>query len=215
MPTPSARNTATVSDAGCASAKPSAAPMNGAVHGDATTTASTPVPNASSVRLRDVQPRTDEGATLPNSNTPDRLRPITKNRSASSDTNSGDWSWKPQPSCSLAVRNAMRASASPTNVASTPAPYASPSRRIVAGESWCSAKPSTLIDSTGSTQGIRFRTAPPTNASTSASRSDIDAPGADDVMTSVGAFASTGFGPATTAPASGTSIVAAFASPIP
>ncbi len=43
MPTPSAANTSSVSAAGCASAKPSAAPMNGAVHGEAMATASTPV----------------------------------------------------------------------------------------------------------------------------------------------------------------------------
>src|SRR6266540_4317390 len=47
--------------------------MNGAVHGDAMTTASTPEPNASSVRFFAVQPATTEGASWPNSNTPDRL----------------------------------------------------------------------------------------------------------------------------------------------
>ena len=51
MPTPSATKTAIVALLGCASAYPSATPMNGAVHGDATMTASTPESSASALRL--------------------------------------------------------------------------------------------------------------------------------------------------------------------
>ena len=45
-PRPRARNTSAADHTGCVSANPSAAPMNGAVHGLATTTASAPVKNA-------------------------------------------------------------------------------------------------------------------------------------------------------------------------
>src|SRR5437763_138106 len=47
MPTPKAMKTAIVAAAGCASANPSPAPMNGAVQGDAMITASAPVSDAS------------------------------------------------------------------------------------------------------------------------------------------------------------------------
>src|SRR6266508_3947528 len=89
--------------------------MNGAVHGDAMTTASTPEPNASSVRLFAVQPATPEGASWPNSNTPDRLIASTKKSTASAVTTAGDCSWNPQPSCSPAARNP----ASANTIAST------------------------------------------------------------------------------------------------
>ena len=44
-----------------ANANPSAAPMNGAVHGDAMTTASTPEPKASTMRFLLVHPATADG----------------------------------------------------------------------------------------------------------------------------------------------------------
>jgi hypothetical protein len=47
MPTPSAANTASANPADWDTVKPTAAPMNGAVHGVATTVASTPESNAS------------------------------------------------------------------------------------------------------------------------------------------------------------------------
>ena len=47
MPTPSIAKTASESAAACESVKPTAAPMKGAVHGVATTVASTPERNAS------------------------------------------------------------------------------------------------------------------------------------------------------------------------
>ena len=64
--------------------------MNGAVHGDATTTARMPEPNASSVRFFAVQLVTPDGASCPNSNTPDRFSASTKKRIASALTTAGD-----------------------------------------------------------------------------------------------------------------------------
>src|SRR5204863_3819896 len=83
MPMPSATKITSIVAADPASAKPSAAPMNGAVHGDATTTASTPEPNASRVRFFEVQLVTPEGASCVNSKTPDKLSASTKNKIAS------------------------------------------------------------------------------------------------------------------------------------
>ena len=113
-------NTASVTHVDPASAKPSAAPMNGAVHGDATITASTPDANASSARFFAVQPATPDGANCPNSNTPDRFSASTKKSSASAVTTAGDCSWKPQPSCSPAARSANSARPSATKVSTTP-----------------------------------------------------------------------------------------------
>ena len=217
MPRPSITKIASVEAADCDSAKPSAAPMNGAVQGEATTTASTPEPKASSVRLLLVHPRHAAGASWPNSNTPARLSPSAKNRTASAVTTTGDCSWNPQPSSCPAARSASSIMASSTNVTMTPAANASASRRIVARSSWRVAKPSTLSDSTGKTQGMRLRIMPPTNAKSAASASVIVslATGAATSSASGAAAASTGLGPATTAPASGTSMVAARAPPNP
>ena len=74
MPMPSTTNTPSIIATPPASAKPSAAPMNGAVHGEATTTARTPEPNASIVRLLLDHSATPDGASWPNSNTPDRFK---------------------------------------------------------------------------------------------------------------------------------------------
>ena len=101
--------------------------MNGAVHGDAMTTASTPEPNASTVRFLLDHSATLEGASWPNSNTPDRFSASTKNRIASAVTTDGDCSWKPQPSCSPAARSADSSSPSATNVMMTPAANATAS----------------------------------------------------------------------------------------
>src|SRR3954468_2678978 len=94
--------------------------MNGAVHGDAITTTSTPEPNASTARFFDDHPATPDGASCPNSNTPDRFSASTKNRIASAVTTAGDCSWKPQPSCSPAARNAAGTTPRATNVTTTP-----------------------------------------------------------------------------------------------
>ena len=87
---PSATKMASIDAAGAESAKPSAAPMNGAVHGDATTTARMPEPNASSVRFFAVQLVMPDGASCRNSNTPDRFSANTKKRIASALTTAGD-----------------------------------------------------------------------------------------------------------------------------
>src|SRR5581483_3621487 len=106
--------------------------MNGAVHGDAMTTASTPDAKASRVRFLDVQPASDAGASWPNSNTPDKLSASTKNSIASAVTTAGDCNWKPQPSCSPAARSPDNASPSATNVINTPAANATASACSVA-----------------------------------------------------------------------------------
>src|SRR5665213_1090387 len=171
--------------------------MNGAVQGDATTTASTPEPNASSVRFWLVHPRSDDGTTWPNSNTPARFNPSTKTNVASAATTSGVCSWKPQPSCAPALRNASSIAASSTNVAMTPVANAYAATRIVARSSWRCAKPSTLSDSTGNTQGIRLRMMPPTNANNAATASVI----VPSAAGSGSAGVSSGFGPALPEPA--------------
>src|SRR4029079_6792948 len=82
MPAPSAANTSSVNGAGCASANPNAAPMNGAVHGDAMTTARMPESTALTYWLRADQPAADEGTNAANSKTPDRFNARMKNSSA-------------------------------------------------------------------------------------------------------------------------------------
>ncbi len=89
MPMPSATNTSSVSAAGCDSAKPSAAPMNGAVHGEAITTASTPDSAAFTTGLCAVHPAADDGTSDANSNAPDRLSASTKKSTARLVTTAG------------------------------------------------------------------------------------------------------------------------------
>ena len=100
--------------------------MNGAVHGDAMTTARTPESAALTYWLRADQPAADDGTSVANSNTPDRLSARTKNSSARPVTTAGDCSWKPQPNCSPAARNTSSNPASATNVTITPAPKLEP-----------------------------------------------------------------------------------------
>ena len=61
---------------------------------------------------------------------PDRFSAMTKNSSASPLTTAGDCSWNPHPSCSPAARSPTIAAPSSTNATMTPAPNATPSRRI-------------------------------------------------------------------------------------
>ncbi|EFX59977.1 hypothetical protein DAPPUDRAFT_126002, partial [Daphnia pulex] len=103
------------------SAAPSAAPMKGAVHGEATPTASTPVRPWSSKGLRARMVAIPLGMKEPNSNTPIRFKAISVNRMASTVTTSGDCSWKPQPSASPPARSASSRPANPTKEATTPA----------------------------------------------------------------------------------------------
>ena len=114
---------------------------------------------------------TPDGASWPNSNTPDRLSASTKNRI-------GERASRPPataaeiPSRAARPRRAARA-------ARTPARRTSARRRprtrglaarIVARVSLCVAKPSTFSDSTGNTHGMRLRISPPTSAETTAMR---------------------------------------------
>src|SRR4029079_6185057 len=97
MPRPSATKMPSVTTAGCAKANPIAAPMNGAVQGEAITTASTPERTESTYGFFAVQSPADDGTSDVNSNTPDRLSANTKNSTARPMTTGGDCNWKPQP----------------------------------------------------------------------------------------------------------------------
>ncbi|MNT31540.1 hypothetical protein D3C72_1673800 [compost metagenome] len=66
--------------------------MNGAVQGEATATASTPVRKESAIGWRACRLATEEGRKCPNSNTPARLSAISVNSAASEATTAGDWS---------------------------------------------------------------------------------------------------------------------------
>ena len=84
MPNPSTRNTVTAMAAGCESAKPSAAPMKGAVQGLATMTARIPVKKLPRRPRVGVLSARLPPARLPsvNSNTPARFIVIARKRSA-------------------------------------------------------------------------------------------------------------------------------------
>ena len=152
--------------------------MNGAVHGDAMTTASTPEPNASSVRFFAVQFGDAPTATSwPNSNTPDRLSASTKNSTASAVTTARRLQLE-APAELLAggaQRDEQRGPARRTSTMTPPA-NAIASWRSVGRVSCCVAKPSTLSDSTGNTHGIRLRIRPPRSANTIASASVSGSP---------------------------------------
>ncbi len=95
--------------------------MKGAVQGDATATASTPVRKASAAGWRACRPAREEGSMRPNSNMPERLRPISVNSAASTATTAGDCSWKPQPTASPAARSASMAPPRARKESTTPA----------------------------------------------------------------------------------------------
>ena len=90
MPRPSVAKTAKASTVGKVTASPSEAPMKGAVQGDATATASTPVSAESATGCRARSAASEPGSTEPNSNTPARFRPISVNSAASAATKAGD-----------------------------------------------------------------------------------------------------------------------------
>ncbi len=119
MPRPIAPNTASVAGGGIASAAPIAAAMKGAVHGVATSTASTPVMNAPRWPLR-------AASVLPSATgppiayTPERLSPTASISHAIAATKPGWVNWKPQPAASPAVCAAARAPPSTTNDSTTP-----------------------------------------------------------------------------------------------
>ena len=95
--------------------------MKGAVHGEATATASTPDSAASTTGCRARIATSEPGSTEPNSNTPARFSPMAVNSAASATTTPGDCNWKPQPRCSPPARSASRSPARATKLSTTPA----------------------------------------------------------------------------------------------
>lgn len=166
-PRPSARNTSIASSAGAVNAYASAVPMNGAMHGLATTQASTPVKKSPSGPLRDASDWPMPPRLPPSVNTPDRLRPTANIRYASAATNHGCCSWKPQPAACPAARRPITSAPIAANDTSTPSEYQIAWLRAWLRLSPLWARPSTFSDRIGSTQGIRFSTSPPSRASTS------------------------------------------------
>ncbi len=98
-----------------------ATPMNGAVHGVATTTASRPVKKLPSCPGRAASPWPVRISPVPTSKTPDRLSPTANSSQVMAATNTGDWNWNPQPAAAPAARAASSAAPSPANATSTPA----------------------------------------------------------------------------------------------
>jgi len=92
MPSPRVAKIANACSAGKASAKPSEAPMKGAVQGEAITTARMPDRKAFIDGFLASRRATRLGTNWPNSNTPAKLRPITVNSTASAATMAGDCS---------------------------------------------------------------------------------------------------------------------------
>jgi hypothetical protein len=120
-PSASATKIKSVVAADWVSTAPMAPAIKGAVQGVAATTASAPVKKAPAS-----PPRSAAFALVfcnppPISNTPSRLRPIAKNRSAKAAVTSGDCNWNPHPTASPALRNAIKSAARPRKVARTPA----------------------------------------------------------------------------------------------
>src|SRR5690606_8115425 len=104
----------------------------------------------------------------PTVNTPDRLRPTANIRYTSAATNHGCCSWKPQPSAWPPARSASTSAPIAAKATSTPAVYQSAWLRARARLSPLCARPSTLSERIGSTQGIRLSTRPPSSASSRA-----------------------------------------------
>ena len=138
--------------------------MNGAMHGLATTQASTPVMKSpAGPLLRAVA--SEPPMPAPRVNTPDRLRPTANIRYTRAATNHGCCNWKPQPAATPAARKAITSAPTAAKAASTPAVYQSAWARARWRLSPLWARPSTLSERIGSTQGIRFSSRPPSRAS--------------------------------------------------
>jgi hypothetical protein len=89
-------------------------------------------------------------------------------------TNNGDCNWKPQPICSPPARSASSTAARQSMELITPAANTKPLVRTAAGCFLaCSTRPMALIDSTGNTQGMRFKIRPPRIANSSSTGSDV------------------------------------------
>ena len=89
MPRPMAANTASACAAGKPTAKPSEAPMKGAVQGEAMAVASTPDKKSLTVGLWACRPAKRLGSSWPNSNKPARFRPSNVNSKARPATTAG------------------------------------------------------------------------------------------------------------------------------
>ena len=94
--------------------------MKGAVQGEATATARTPVKAESTTGCRARAAAQEPGSRWPISNTPARFSPIRLNRTARPATKPGDCNWKPQPSCSPPARKASSSPASARKLTTTP-----------------------------------------------------------------------------------------------
>ena len=108
--------------------KPRAEPMKGAVQGVATTVASAPLQNEAARPVRRAVRLPAAMSEVPTSKTPKRFSPSRRKRPARKTTKAGDWSWKPQPTCSPAARSARSSPASAQKETSTPAVKAAPCR---------------------------------------------------------------------------------------
>jgi len=95
--------------------------MKGAVHGVASTTASTPVKKSPEMPWRCSSALPRWPMPMFAYHRPDRLRPKANTTSPSSATTSGCCSWKPQPSASPALRSASASAPSAAKLTSTPA----------------------------------------------------------------------------------------------
>ena len=84
--------TAKVAGTGSTKAAPSAAPMKGAVHGEATRTASTPERKASASGCRKRQAPGTSCASVATGNAPEKDKPNAKKSTAMPPTKAGDWS---------------------------------------------------------------------------------------------------------------------------
>ncbi len=154
--------------------------MNGAVQGEAIATASTPDRKALATGCRASSVATPRRQEARRTRTrPPGSAPISVNSAASAATTAGDCSWKPQPSCSPAARSASISAAQRQERQHHAGGVGQ--RRPCGGRARSSAwrvKPTTLIASTGNTQGMRLRIRPPSSAPSSAATKPIEAPGA-------------------------------------
>ncbi len=117
-PRPRAANNATATGALAVKANANAAPMYGAMHADAMSVTKTPSPNAPAV------PATRAsgcGTGTVNSTRPDIASASTSSSTAMNPTNTGDCSWKPQPTALPAPRATSKIPPSAVQLAMTPA----------------------------------------------------------------------------------------------
>ena len=99
-----ARNTVIPAAAGAARAPAIATPMNGAVQGVATSTASSPVAKSPAWPDRLAQPCPVPASLRPSSNAPTRFSPTRNSSQQVPATNASDWNWNPQPTVEPAAR---------------------------------------------------------------------------------------------------------------